>query len=89
MPKSPQAVPAAPKPVEAKRRLGYQAARELEALPAQIEALEAEIAAMTESMRDPAFYRRGRAAIEAHNQRLAAAQAELDAAYARWSELEH
>jgi len=39
-------------------------------------------------MNDPGFYQRDGAAIVAHNDALAAAQAELDAAYARWSELE-
>ena len=39
-------------------------------------------------MNDPAFYQRDAAAIAAHNAELAATQAELDAAYARWSELE-
>ena len=42
-----------------------------------------------EAMNDPAFYQRDRADIEAHNHAIAMAQAELDAAYARWSELEH
>ena len=46
------------------------------------------IAALTEAMHDPAFYQRDRADIETHHQSLAAAQGELDLAYARWSELE-
>jgi ATP-binding cassette subfamily F protein uup len=36
----------------------------------------------------PAFYKRDAAAITAHNAELADAQAALDAAYARWAELE-
>jgi len=75
--------------VPAKRKLSYKVERELEQLPLRIEALENSIAEMTQAMNEPAFYQRGRAGIDAHNQALAAAQVELDAAYARWSELEH
>ena len=71
-----------------KRRLTYKDARELELLPARIEILETEIAARTDTMHDPAFFRQDSAAIAAANQALAALQAELDAAYARWQELE-
>jgi len=39
-------------------------------------------------MNDPAFYQRGPDAINAHNATLAATQAELDAAYARWANLD-
>ncbi|HEX2082696.1 MAG TPA: ATP-binding cassette domain-containing protein, partial [Xanthomonadaceae bacterium] len=77
-----------PSSVPPKRRLGYRETRELEQLPARIEALEARIAALTEALGDPAFFRQDAAAIAAHNAELAAAQAELDAAYARWAELE-
>ena len=46
------------------------------------------VAALTEAMNDPAFYQRDGAAITAHGVELAAVQAELDAAYARWEALE-
>src|SRR3546814_10675695 len=62
--------------------------RELEQLPARIEALETRIAELTAAMNDPAFYQRDSAAITAHNAVVAEAQAELDAAYARWEALE-
>lgn len=82
----------APKPVastsSAKTKLSYKDARELEQLPARIEALETELARMTAAMNEPAFYQRDAAAIGADNAALAASQAELDAAYARWAELE-
>jgi ATP-binding cassette subfamily F protein uup len=74
-----------PKP---KRRLSYKDARELELLPARIETLENEIAARTAAMHDPAFFKQDGAAITAANQALATFQTELDAAYARWQELE-
>jgi ATP-binding cassette subfamily F protein uup len=72
----------------ARRKLSYKDARELEQLPGRIEALESTIAALTAEMTDPAFYRRDSAAIMEHNARLGQLQAELEAAYARWAELE-
>ena len=72
----------------AKRKLSYKDARELEQLPARIEALENHIAARTQAMHDPAFFRQGGEAIAAANAEFAALQAELDAAYARWQALE-
>ena len=85
----PVSQPAAP-PVEpaARRKLSYKDARELEQLPARIEALEARIAAATAAMNDAAFFQRDAAAIQADTDALAAAQRELDGAYARWAELE-
>ncbi len=92
--KKPEPKPAA-KPAEpiaasasAKRKLSYKDARELEQLPARIETLEADLAALTARMNDPAFYQRDGAAIAAHNAEVARVQAELDAAYARWEALE-
>jgi ATP-binding cassette subfamily F protein uup len=72
----------------AKRKLSYKDARELEQLPARIEALEARLAELTAAMNEPSFYQRGSAGMAEHNAALAAAQTELDAAYARWSELD-
>lgn len=80
---TPAAAPAAPK-----RKLSYKDARELEQLPARIEALETRVAELTAQMHDPAFYQGDRAAVAVHNNQLAAAQTDLDAAYARWNELE-
>ncbi|MDQ2702801.1 MAG: ATP-binding cassette domain-containing protein [Pseudomonadota bacterium] len=72
----------------ARRKLGYKDQRELEQLPARIEALETRVAAMTDAMHHPAFYQRDGAAITAHGIELARVQAELEAAYARWEALE-
>ena len=71
-----------------KRKLSFKDQRELELLPRRIEELETEIAARTEAMSDPAFFAQGGAAVAAVNEALARLQAELDAAYARWSELD-
>ena len=80
--------PIAVEPAAAKRKLSYKDSRELEALPARIEALDARVAELTAAMADPAFFQRDSAAINADNEKLAQAQSELDAAYARWEELE-
>jgi ATP-binding cassette subfamily F protein uup len=71
-----------------KRKLSYKDARELEQLPARIEALETEIASRTQAMQDAAFFRQDNAAIAAANSALSALQAELEAAYARWQTLD-
>jgi ATP-binding cassette subfamily F protein uup len=71
-----------------KRKLSYKDARELEQLPARIEQLEAEIAKHAEAMNDPSFYQQDNASIQKANDALAKAQAELDSAYARWTELD-
>ncbi len=71
-----------------KRKLSFKDTRELEQLPARIEALEAEIAARTQAMHDPAFYKQDAAEIAAAGAAMNALQAELDAAYARWQALD-
>jgi len=81
-------VPAVATPAKEKRKLGFKEARELEQLPARIEALEARVAELTALMNDPAFYQRDSAAITAHNATVAETQAELEQAYARWEALE-
>ncbi|SFN45997.1 ATP-binding cassette domain-containing protein [Dokdonella immobilis] len=75
-------------PVPAKRKLSYKEMRELESLPATIEALEARIGELTTAMNDPAFFRQDAQAIVSANEVMATVQAELDAAYARWQSLE-
>ena len=77
------AAPAAPK-----RKLAYKEARELEQLPKTIEKLEGDVEGLPSAMNDPSFYTRSSAEVTAHTQQLAKVQAELDAAYARWEELE-
>ncbi|MDD5720584.1 MAG: ATP-binding cassette domain-containing protein [Candidatus Krumholzibacteria bacterium] len=70
------------------RRLRWQEARELEALPVRIEALEREQAALHGQLADPALYRGGKDQVTALSARLTAVAAELASAYARWEELE-
>jgi ABC transport system ATP-binding/permease protein len=71
-----------------KRKLDYKRTRELEQLPARIESLEARLAALTQAMNDPAFYRRDSEAITDHHGEVAAVQSELETAYLRWEALE-
>ncbi len=71
-----------------RRKLGYKETRELEQLPGRIEALEADIAARTEAMNDPAYYQQDPSQLQQANEALARLQAELDQAYQRWSELD-
>ena len=82
------AAPVQTAPAPARRKLSYKESRELEQLPARIEQLEVEIAARGEAMNDPAYFQQDSATIVAANEALARLQAELDAAYARWAELD-
>ncbi len=84
----PQAAKPAASPPTARTRLSYKDARELEQLPARIESLETELARIAAAMNEPAFYQRDAAAVAADTGALARLQSELDAAYARWTELE-
>lgn len=79
---------ASAEPAAPKRKLSYKDARELEQLPLKIETLEKDVEGLTAAMNDPAFYQRSAADMAAHTQKLGAVQAELDAAYARWEELD-
>ena len=79
---------AAPAVAPIKRKLSYKDARELELLPARIEQLEEQMAALTAAMTEPDFFRRDAAAVTAHNAEIAGVQTELDAAYARWEALD-
>ncbi len=70
------------------RKLSYKVQRELEALPARIEVLEASLRDLHTTMTDPAFYRLDRAAVAEANAKLKAFEAELATSYARWEALE-
>ncbi|MEO8671743.1 MAG: ATP-binding cassette domain-containing protein [Tahibacter sp.] len=71
-----------------KRKLSFKDQRELDLLPARLEALETAIAEMTAAMNQPGYYTRDATAITAANQKLANTQAELDRAFQRWEALE-
>jgi ATP-binding cassette subfamily F protein uup len=69
------------------RKLPYKDQRELDRLPARIEALEAQKAALDALIADPAFYARPHMEVRDQLAALAALSAEIDQAYARWSAL--
>ena len=75
-------------PQAERKRLSFKEQRELESLPAVIEALEAEQRALSERIAGPGFYKEPADAIEASLSRAEVLQHELLAAYARWDELE-
>ncbi len=85
---APSAQHAAPPKVQGKAKRSFKEQRELEQLPARIEALEQEQAALSAQSSDPAFYQCDQAAIKTVLDRLSAIALELDAAYARWAELD-
>jgi len=84
----PRPAAAAPPPARRGAKLSYKDQRELDALPARIEALEAEVEALQQRLADPALYRAGGAEVATAQSRLDAAEAALASAYARWQALE-
>jgi ATP-binding cassette subfamily F protein uup len=70
------------------RKLSFKDSRELAQLPARIEQVELEIAALGQTMATPAFYQGGASEIAAGHARMARLQADLEQAYARWQALE-
>jgi ATP-binding cassette subfamily F protein uup len=70
------------------RKLSFNEQRELNSLPAVIERLEAEQAALQSSLNDPAMFRDRPAQARAAAARLQELIPELEAAYRRWAALE-
>ena len=83
----PEPAKAAPSPTP-KAKLSYKLQRELDALPALLEKLEAELEALQQQVNDPEFY------LQPHEQTapvlasMESKQSELDQALERWAELE-
>ena len=70
------------------KKLSFNERRELDELPARIEALEAEQRALGTTIADPGFYRQPAAAITAALERTQAIEHELGDLYARWDTLD-
>jgi ATP-binding cassette subfamily F protein uup len=70
-----------------RRRLSYHEKRELEALPGRIEGLEAELEPLHALLSDPSFYQGDPEAIREVTVRVAALEAEIEAAFERWEAL--
>lgn len=75
------------KPKEKPRKLTYKEQQLLAALPDRIEALEAEQAALHQSMADPGFFRQDGSKIAAATSRLEALGTELGECYQQWETL--
>ena len=69
------------------RKLSFNERRELETLPEQIEALEAEQGTLHKQMADPAFYQQNGEDVAVAQARLEQVDSALQKAYARWEEL--
>ncbi len=82
---SPAAVPVA-RPQ--RRRLGFKDQREYDALPARIETLESAKAELDALVALPEFYTREHGTVRETLARLQQANDDIEAAYARWAELE-
>ncbi len=80
--------PAAGREVGTRRKLSYKDQRELETLPARIEALEGEQRDLNARIASPDFYKESRDGIAAALARVESLQIEVAAAYARWHDLE-
>jgi ABC transport system ATP-binding/permease protein len=77
-----------PTPESRKRKLSYNERRELDALPAHIDALETERERLKLESESPAFYRESADHIRAVLGRFEEVERELENALARWLELE-
>jgi ATP-binding cassette subfamily F protein uup len=75
-------------PAKTSRKLTNKEQRELDALPAQIDALETEQAELGKKLADPVFYQRERSAAAQVKARLDELDRRHAAALARWEELE-
>ncbi|MHC4392388.1 MAG: ATP-binding cassette domain-containing protein [Planctomycetota bacterium] len=71
-----------------RRKLTWKEQKELDKLPARIEELEAEQAAIHETMAEPSFYSGPPDVIAAKGARLKELEEQLSAVYERWEELE-
>jgi ATP-binding cassette subfamily F protein uup len=87
-PPAPPPVAAAPVVAKPKRRLNHKEQKELEGLPARLEALEALKADLEQQTADSGFYAQPHALVNATLAQLAQAEADIDALLARWVELE-
>jgi ABC transport system ATP-binding/permease protein len=70
------------------RKLSYKEQRELESLPARIEAVEREQQELKREMESPDFYKAGGERIHFVMQRLDAVATELETLLERWMQLE-
>jgi len=82
------AVPTSPKAEPPRKKRSFKDQRELEGLPALIEALETETAALHAAMAEPEYYRQAGEVLARDQARLRELESQLTAAFARWEALE-
>ncbi len=87
IPSAPSSTGAEPAATQ-RRRLSYKEQREFDSLPARIEELEAAKSALDVQVAGPSFYSQDRDTVREALARVPQLAAEIDAAYARWAELE-
>jgi ATP-binding cassette subfamily F protein uup len=75
-------------PRKSPTKLSYKETRELEQLPAQIEALEAEQRALTEAMGSSEYHKRGGEQMRKDATRATVIEQALETAFERWAELD-
>ncbi|MDO9321118.1 MAG: ABC transporter ATP-binding protein, partial [Pseudomonas sp.] len=75
-------------PAATKKKLSYKLQRELEAIPAQIDALEQKMAAVQAEIAAATFYQRPAAETSAVLASLESLQQEMDGLLERWAELD-
>jgi ABC transport system ATP-binding/permease protein len=80
--------PTAEPPTKARARLSYKEERELASLPAEIEALEGEQAALAALMSEPDYHRLGAERLRSDRKRLGELEKLLPVKFARWELLE-
>ena len=82
--------PAAPAAVAApkKSKLSYRLQRELDSMPAVLEALEQRQQALETAVAKEDFYQQDHATVQQALEELASIQAEMEATFERWSQLE-
>jgi ATP-binding cassette subfamily F protein uup len=76
------------RPARVPKGLSFKEQRELDGLPAELEALEAEQFALTEAMGTAGYHKRGAEAIKADRLRAVEIERRLAERFARWDELE-
>jgi len=69
-------------------KLSFKETRELEQLPVQIEALEAEQRALAEAMSGAEYHKRGGEQMRKDAERATAIEQALETAFERWAELD-
>ena len=80
--------PKSSQPRNKPKKLSYKLQRELEALPARLEELEAEIESLQNTVNDPVFFSKPVEETQPVLDKLSATEQELETAFERWEELE-